>query len=92
MKTIGTCRSCSRRTELSNGICEACAVAYGPRVAELLARCQAEPDFASACLARLPSPARERFAALLAAKCLTAGPRPGLAYTRPNARARAVVG
>lgn len=88
MKTTGTCRSCAERTELDKGICEVCRLAYGPRVAELLARCQSDPDFSSAFLARLPAPARERFAALLAAKCLMTGPRPGLSYTRPRPRPR----
>ena len=90
MKTTGTCRSCAERTELEKGICDVCRVAYGPRVAELLARCQCDPDFSSAFLARLPAPARERFAALLAAKCMMAGPRPGLSYTRSRVRARIV--
>ncbi|HEY2406482.1 MAG TPA: hypothetical protein VGI10_10800 [Polyangiaceae bacterium] len=67
-----------------------CRVAYGDRVAELLARCQSDPDYASACLARLPAPARERLAGLLAAKCLDGGSRPGLSYTRPHGRRKAV--
>ena len=33
---------------------------YGPRVARLLARCQADAEFASTCLARLPEPARDQ--------------------------------
>jgi hypothetical protein len=34
--------------QLDSGICGECARAYGPRVALLLARCQADAQFASA--------------------------------------------
>jgi hypothetical protein len=59
---------------------------HGPRVARLLARCQADSVFASTCLAQLPEPARSRFAAALSAKCLTpvTRPGPGLRYTRAS--------
>lgn len=77
-----TCRCCSAMNVLDQGICAGCAKNYGPRVARLLARCQADADFASTCLARLPEPARTRFAAALSAKCLTPSTGPGLRYTR----------
>ncbi len=79
-----TCRCCSSLAQLEQGICAACSKLHGPRVARLLARCQADSVFASTCLAQLPEPARSRFAAALSAKCLTpvTGPRPGLRYTR----------
>ena len=67
---------------LDQGICGACSRRHGPRVARLLARCQADATFASHCLARLPEAARARFAAALSAKCL--GQKPGLRYTRPG--------
>jgi len=76
------CRCCSVMKVLDQGICTACAKTYGPRVARLLARCQADAEFASTCLARLPEPARTRFAAALSAKCLTPSNGPGLRYTR----------
>jgi hypothetical protein len=77
-----TCRCCTETTQLDEGICATCARTYGPRVARLLARCQADADFASTCLARLPEPMRTRFAAALSAKCLTPSRGPGLRYTR----------
>ena len=78
-----TCRCCSSLSLLDQGICAACTRIHGPRVARLLARCQADAEFASNCLARLPEPARARFAAALSAKCLSQPMRPGLRYTRP---------
>ena len=87
------CRSCSSLASLDQGICDACRRSYGPRVARLLARCQADAEFAKNCLARLPEPARARFVALLSAKCLSPKVGPGLRYTRagiaPNKRATA---
>ncbi|HYP98526.1 MAG TPA: hypothetical protein VER96_07630 [Polyangiaceae bacterium] len=80
-----TCRCCSSLSLLDQGICAACSRLHGPRVARLLARCQADAKFASSCLARLPEPARSRFAAALSAKCLGQRPGPGLRYTRPAA-------
>ncbi|MEI9953120.1 MAG: hypothetical protein WDO74_30090 [Pseudomonadota bacterium] len=88
-----TCRCCSSLALLDQGICAACSRIHGPRVARLLARCQADAEFASNCLARLPEPARTRLAAALSAKCLSQRPGPGLRYTRaattPNKRASA---
>jgi len=83
MPALETCRCCSSLASLNQGICAACSRHYGPRVARLLARCQADAEFASNCLARLPEPARARFAAALSAKCLTPKSGPGLRYTRP---------
>ncbi len=83
-----TCRCCSSRAQLApsdQGICAGCAKLYGPRVARLLARCQADAEFASTCLAQLPEPARSRFVAALSAKCLAPLAGPGLRYTRPTA-------
>jgi hypothetical protein len=83
-----TCRCCSSIAQLApgdQGICGECSKQYGPRVARLLARCQADSEFASTCLAQLPEPARSRFARALSAKCLTPIAGPGLRYTRPGA-------
>jgi hypothetical protein len=77
-----TCRCCSVTKVLDQGICAACAKDYGPRVARLLARCLADADFASTCLARLGEPTRTRFAAALGAKCLRPSIGPGLRYAR----------
>ncbi|MEJ1960333.1 MAG: hypothetical protein WDO56_01760 [Gammaproteobacteria bacterium] len=82
-----TCRCCSQRAQLApsdQGICDGCRKLHGPRVARLLARCQADSEFASTCLAQLPEPARSRFAAALSVKCLTpvTGAGPGLRFTR----------
>ncbi|MEP7051775.1 MAG: hypothetical protein ABJB12_15535 [Pseudomonadota bacterium] len=78
-----TCRCCSVVSLLESGICAVCARTYGRRVAHLLGRCQADPDFASTCLGQLPEPMRTRFAAALSAKCLSPRRGPGLRYTRP---------
>gem|GEM_PF-6158667 len=83
MSAPETCRCCGLLSSLDQGICAACCRLHGPRVARLLARCQADAKFASNCLARLPEPARARFAAALSAKCLGQKPGPGLRYTRP---------
>jgi len=91
MTAIETCRCCGDKAELDQGICTHCELAYGPRVARLLARCLADADFASACLARLPEAARLRFATLLSARCLkttTTLSGPGLRYTRVGTSAR----
>jgi hypothetical protein len=94
MAAPGTCRCCSSEAKLEQGICLACVRTHGPRAALLLARCQAEPDFASAFLARMPEALRARFVAVLSVKCLTPksgvseraeAARPGLRYTRPVA-------
>ncbi|MEO7033590.1 MAG: hypothetical protein ABI548_06925 [Polyangiaceae bacterium] len=77
-----TCRCCSVVSLLERGICAVCAGSYGPRVARMLGRCQADPNFASTCLGQLPEPMRSRFAAALSAKCLTPNGGPGLRYTR----------
>jgi len=82
MPALGTCRCCSLEAKLAQGICENCVRIHGPRVALLLARCQADADFASACLARLPEALRARFVAALSAKCLAPKRGPGLRYTR----------
>lgn len=82
MPATGTCRCCSLEARLERGICENCARTHGPRVALLLARCQADPDFASTCLARLPEALRASFAAKLSAKCLAPKQGPGLRFTR----------
>ncbi|MES1178326.1 MAG: hypothetical protein ABUL62_28655 [Myxococcales bacterium] len=87
MSATETCRCCSSLAQLApsdDGICRACSSLHGPRVARLLARCQADAEFASTCLARLPEPARSRFAARLSAKCLTPFKGPGLRSTRPR--------
>jgi hypothetical protein len=87
MSVVETCRCCSSLVACEQGICKVCARTYGPRVARLLGRCQADPQFASNTLARLPEPARSRFAAALSAKCLkTARPLsgPGLRSARPR--------
>ncbi len=93
MPTPETCRCCSVRAVLEQGICKACSKIHGPRTARLLARCQADAEFASTCLAQLPEPARARFAAALSAKCLASQRGPGLRYTRsatdPNERVSA---
>lgn len=81
MSSTGTCRCCSSISELSEGICAHCIRLHGPRVARLLARCQADAEFKSACLARLPEPTRSRFAAALSLKCLSSA-GPGLRYAR----------
>jgi hypothetical protein len=85
-----TCRCCSLEAKLEQGICENCARTHGPRAALLLARCQADADFASACLARMPEALRARFVAALSAKCLAPKKGPGLRYTRsaPNSKTR----
>jgi formate-dependent nitrite reductase cytochrome c552 subunit len=83
MSVPETCRCCSALTQLDQGICAACSKLHGPRVARLLARCQADAEFASTCLAQLPEPARSRFAAALGAKCIAPKSGPGLRYTRP---------
>ena len=88
MSAIGTCRCCSLQAKLDQGICAACAQTHGPRAASLLARCQADPEFANAFLARMPEPLRERFVAALSAKCLAPKRGPGLRSTRPGALAR----
>ncbi|MEO8901125.1 MAG: hypothetical protein ABI488_05580 [Polyangiaceae bacterium] len=77
-----TCRCCSVVSLLDQGICAVCARSYGPRVARLLGRCQADPDFVSTCLGQLREPMRSRFAAALSAKCLTPSRGPGLRYAR----------
>ena len=87
MLALGTCRCCSLEAKLERGICENCARTHGPRVALLLARCQADADFASTTLARLPAGLRESFAAKLSAKCLAPKQGPGLCYTRAPASA-----
>ncbi|HEX3776785.1 MAG TPA: hypothetical protein VHV51_20075 [Polyangiaceae bacterium] len=84
MPAPGTCRCCAALAKLDQGICEACAHNYGPRAAQLLARCQVDSDFASAFLSRLPEALRGRFMAALAAQCLAPRKGPGLAYTRPS--------
>jgi len=57
-------------------------------VAQLLARAERDADFASACLANLMPPLRERFAELLAQRFLLPGTdtqlRPGLRSARPR--------
>jgi hypothetical protein len=57
-------------------------------VARLLARAERDPDFALACLANLPAPLRERFAALLSQRCFLPGAdtraRPGLRAAMPR--------
>ena len=83
MSAPETCRCCSTLAQLDHGICAGCSKLHGPRVARLLARCQADAEFASSCLARLPEPARSRFAAALSAKCIAPKTGPGLRYTRP---------
>jgi len=83
MSATGTCRCCSLEAKLDQGICVACARTHGPRSASLLARCQADADFATATLARMPEPLRERFVAALSAKCLAPKRGPGLRSTRP---------
>jgi hypothetical protein len=69
-------------------ICAGCERTYGPRVARLLARAQADQDFAAACLRNLPPTLRERFASLLGQRCLQPGcdtaRGPGLRATRPR--------
>src|SRR3954469_19737161 len=85
MSATETCRCCSSLARLApsdDGICRACSALHGPRVARLLARCRADAEFASTCLARLPEPARSRFAARLSAQCLTPVTGPGLCSTR----------
>ncbi|MET0789942.1 MAG: hypothetical protein ABW061_00345 [Polyangiaceae bacterium] len=87
MPAPGTCRCCSSLAQLTpgdQGICGACSRLHGPRVARLLARCQADSEFASTCLAQLPEPARSRFATALSAKCLTPFVGPGLRSARPR--------
>jgi hypothetical protein len=57
-------------------------------VARLLARAEDDPDFATACLANFPPALRERFASLLAKRCLLPGAdsrtKPGLRSARPR--------
>jgi len=69
-------------------ICAACEHAYGKRVARLLARAEQDPDFAFSCLAYLPEPLKERFAALLGQRCFMAGADtrlgPGLRRAKPR--------
>ena len=87
MSALETCRCCSSLVACEQGICKVCANTYGPRVARLLGRCQADPEFASSTLARLPEPARSRFATALSAKCLTPtrlARGPGLRSARPR--------
>jgi len=74
--------------KLDQGICVDCARTHGPRAALLLARCQVDPDFASASLARMPEAMRVRFVAALSAKCLAPKGGPGLRYTRGTAAAK----
>jgi|SRR5450755_3173073 hypothetical protein len=88
MPVPGTCRCCSLEAKLEQGICEHCARTHGPRAALLLARCLADPDFASVALARMPEALRARFVAALSAKCLEPKRGPGLRYTRPVAAAK----
>lgn len=87
MSAPETCRCCSSLAQLApkdDGICRACRTLHGPRVARLLARCRVDAEFASTCLARLPEPARSRFAARLSAQCLAPVTGPGLRSTRPR--------
>lgn len=82
MPAPDACICCGSHAQLDQGVCDPCKRSYGPRVARLLARCQADAQFASSCLAQLPEPARSRFVSLLSAKCLAKGAGPGLRYTR----------
>jgi hypothetical protein len=82
------CRLCAAQAADEGSICAECERTYGPRVARLLARAEQDQDFAAACLANFPAPLRERFAALLAKRCLLPGAdtrlRPGLRSARPR--------
>lgn len=88
MSALGTCRCCSEQALVEQGICEVCTRKYGARTAALLARCQADTDFATSFISRMPAPLRERFVAALSAKCLEPKKGPGLRYTRPLASAK----
>ncbi|HEY4104982.1 MAG TPA: hypothetical protein VGM44_13885 [Polyangiaceae bacterium] len=90
MSASGTCRCCGTVALLDRGICETCAESYGPRAAQLLARCQVDADFASTFLSRLPEALRARFLAVLGAQCLAPRKGPGLAYTRASTARRAI--
>jgi len=69
-------------------ICAGCERTYGPRVARLLARAEADPSFKAACLAHLPAPLRASFAALLSRRYFRPGREgargPGLRSARPR--------
>jgi hypothetical protein len=85
------CLLCARAAGTGGPVCAGCQRAYGPRVALLLARAERDADFAAACLANLPPPLRQRFAALLGQRCLMPGADtrtgPGLRRARPRASA-----
>lgn len=85
-----SCRLCGQVGAIAQAICASCEGTYGPRVAVLLARAEHDQDFATACLANFPAPLRERFAALLAKRCLLPGSDslrgPGLRSVKPRQR------
>jgi hypothetical protein len=82
------CRLCGKAEPACVTICAACELAYGKRVARLLARAERDHDFALTCLAHLPDPLRQRFAALLGQRCFLAGADtrmgPGLRRAKPR--------
>jgi hypothetical protein len=82
------CRLCGESSHADDAICAGCERSYGPRVARLLARAELDQDFAAACLANLPAPLRDRFAALLGQRCFLPGAdtraRPGLRTAKPR--------
>ncbi len=84
-----SCRLCAEPSAPEASVCVGCERLYGPRVARLLARAERDRDFASACLAHLAPPLRERFASLLAQRYFLPGAdtklRPGLRSSRPRA-------
>jgi len=82
-----TCPLCENERGPAS-VCAACERTYGPRVARLLARAEADPSFKAACLAHFPAPLRAQFAALLSRRCFRPGREgargPGLRSTRPH--------
>lgn len=86
--TTHRCRLCRESAPDPAAICAGCERTYGPRVARLLARAERDPSFAQACLANFPSALRQRFAALLAKRCVQPGADtwlgPGLRATSPR--------
>lgn len=89
------CRLCEQPTSENDALCKACKAAKGPRVAALLARALADPNYASACLACLAPKPRARFAQLLSAELLASPARlmargPGVRSTRPAASVRPI--
>ena len=69
---IGRCDACGQRGVLNARICRACENSHGRRIAELLARCAREPEFARSCFLRLTAAQRRDFVGLVGPGALLA--------------------